>query len=90
MKFEPDEITSVIREEIARYRKQLDVAHVGRVLEVGDGIVQIFGLAQAKASEMLEFESGTAGQALSPRDQGKRVPILLKRVEQADDPGKHH
>ena len=68
MKFESDEITSVIREEIARYRKQLDVAHLGRVLEVGDGIVQIFGLAQAKAGEMLAFESGAAGQVFNLED----------------------
>ena len=68
MKFEANEITSVIREEIARYRKQLDVTHLGRVLEVGDGIVQIFGLAQAKAGEILEFESGAAGQVFNLED----------------------
>jgi len=65
MKFKSDEIASVIREEIARYGRQLDVAQVGRVLELGDGIAQIFGLADARASEMLEFENGTIGQVFN-------------------------
>ncbi len=65
MKFKSDEIASVIREEIARYGRQLDVAQVGRVLELGDGIAQIFGLADAKAGEMLTFENGTIGQVFN-------------------------
>jgi F-type H+-transporting ATPase subunit alpha len=65
MKFKTDEIASVIREEIARYRKEMDVAQVGRVLEVGDGIAQIFGLSGAMAGEMLEFENGAVGQVFN-------------------------
>ncbi|MDP7289687.1 MAG: F0F1 ATP synthase subunit alpha, partial [Phycisphaerae bacterium] len=53
MKFNADEITSVIREEIARFKREMDVSDVGRVLEVGDGIAQIFGLGEAMAGEML-------------------------------------
>jgi len=65
MKFRADEIASVIREEIARYKHELDVAQVGRVLEVGDGIAQIFGLADVMAGEMLEFADGTRGQVFN-------------------------
>lgn len=65
MKFKADEITSVIREEIARYRREMDVAQVGRVLEVGDGIAQIFGLSDVMAGEMLEFEGGAMGQVFN-------------------------
>ncbi len=46
MKFKVDEITSVIREEIRQYRSEMDVAEVGKVLEVGDGIARIYGLSQ--------------------------------------------
>ncbi len=66
MKFRADEIASVLREEIANYRREMDVASVGRVLEVGDGIAQIFGLSQAMAGELLIIEtqaSSDAGQA---------------------------
>jgi len=65
MKFNADEITSVIREEIARFKREMDVSDVGRVLEVGDGIAQIFGLSDAMAGEMLEFEGGAMGQVFN-------------------------
>jgi F-type H+-transporting ATPase subunit alpha len=65
MKFKADEVASVIREEIARYRQQVDVSQVGRVLEVGDGIAQIFGLGGAMAGEMLRFSSGAMGQVFN-------------------------
>ncbi len=62
MKFRADEIASVIRQQIADYHRQLDVSTVGQVLEVGDGIVQIYGLVEAKAGEMLQFACGQIGQ----------------------------
>ncbi len=61
MKFKADEIASVIKEEISQYQAELDVGEVGRVLEVGDGVVRIFGLSKAMAGEMLEFSSGAVG-----------------------------
>jgi F-type H+-transporting ATPase subunit alpha len=61
MKFKADEIASVIKEEISRYQAELDVAEVGQVLEVGDGVARVFGLANAMAGEMLQFESGAVG-----------------------------
>ena len=63
MKFRADEIASVLREEIANYRRHMDVASVGRVLEVGDGIAQIFGLSQAMAGEMLIIETQAGSNA---------------------------
>ncbi|MBK9127911.1 MAG: F0F1 ATP synthase subunit alpha [Phycisphaerales bacterium] len=61
MKFKADEIASVIQEEISQYRSTLDAAEIGRVLEVGDGVARIYGLSQAMAGEMLEFQSGAIG-----------------------------
>ena len=61
MKFQADEIASVIKQEISRYQSALDVAEVGRVLEVGDGVARVYGLAQAMAAEMLEFQNGAIG-----------------------------
>ena len=65
MKFNADEIASAIRDEIARYQPEMDVADVGRVLEVGDGIAQIHGLDSAMAGEMLEFAGGQLGQVFN-------------------------
>ncbi len=61
MKFDVNEISSLIKQEIGRYRSQVDVARVGRVLEVADGIARIYGLDSAMAGEMLEFEGGVRG-----------------------------
>ncbi|MBN1942949.1 MAG: F0F1 ATP synthase subunit alpha, partial [Phycisphaerae bacterium] len=68
MKFRTDEIASVLREEIANFHRKMDVARVGRVLEVGDGIAQIFGLSDAMAGEMLQFDSGAMGQVFNLED----------------------
>ena len=65
MKFKVEEITSVIKQEISQYRSELDVAEVGRVLEVGDGIARIYGLKNAMSGELLEFSNGVKGQVFN-------------------------
>ncbi len=57
MKIKTDEIASVIKQEIEQYSAELEVSEVGRVVEVGDGIAQVYGLAKAMAGELLEFQS---------------------------------
>ncbi len=57
MKIRTDEIASVIKNEIAQYSAELEVSEVGRVVEVGDGIARVYGLAKAMAGELLEFQS---------------------------------
>ncbi len=65
MKISAAEITSVIRKQIEEYRSELDVAEVGQVLEVGDGIARVYGLSNAMAGEMLDFEGGIQGMVLN-------------------------
>ncbi|MBI9017788.1 MAG: F0F1 ATP synthase subunit alpha [Phycisphaerae bacterium] len=69
MKFRVEEITSVIKEELANYGKALDVSEVGRVLEVGDGIARVYGLKNAMSGEMLEFADGVLGQVLNLEEE---------------------
>ncbi len=57
MKIKTDEIASVIKQEIQQYAAALEVSDVGRVIEVGDGIARVYGLANAMAGEMLEFQT---------------------------------
>lgn len=57
MKIKTDEITNVIKQEIERYAAELDISEVGRVVQIGDGIAQIYGLSKAMASELLEFQT---------------------------------
>ena len=68
MKIKTDEIVSVIKTEIDQYSTDLQVSDVGRVIEVGDGIAQIYGLSNAMAGEMLEFrtsEGSVKGQVFN-------------------------
>ncbi len=76
MKFKADEIASIIKDEIASYQTTLDVAEVGKVLEVGDGVVQIYGLSKAQAGEMLQFESGAAGVVFNLEENSIGAVVL--------------
>ncbi|MGQ9650285.1 MAG: F0F1 ATP synthase subunit alpha [Phycisphaerae bacterium] len=76
MKFKVDEIASVLREEIAKYKSEIDVAEVGKVLQVGDGIAQIYGLSDAMAGEMLEFQNGAIGQVFNLEENSIGAVIL--------------
>lgn len=59
----PDEISSIIRQQIEQYDDGIKVSNVGTVLQVGDGIARIYGLEKVMASELLEFEDGSIGIA---------------------------
>jgi F-type H+-transporting ATPase subunit alpha len=76
MKFNADEIASVLQQEIEQYESQLDVREVGTVLEVGDGIARVYGLSGVKAGEMVEFPSGVNGLAFNLEENSVGVIIL--------------
>ncbi|HEY9828176.1 MAG TPA: F0F1 ATP synthase subunit alpha [Stenomitos sp.] len=61
----PDEISTIIRQQIEQYNQDVNVDNVGTVLQVGDGIARIYGLEKAMSGELLEFEDGTVGIALN-------------------------
>ena len=65
VKIQPDEISSIIREQISNYNKEVKIENVGTVFQVGDGIARIYGLNEVMASELLEFSDGTIGIALN-------------------------
>ncbi len=61
----PDEISSIIQQQIEQYDQDVKADSVGTVLQIGDGIARIYGLDNTMAGELLEFEDGTAGLALN-------------------------
>ena len=65
MKLRPEEITSILRQRIEQYDVQTDLAEVGTVLQIGDGIARIYGLENAVAMEMLELEHEVVGLAFN-------------------------
>src|SRR5690348_17871413 len=65
MKLRPEEITSILKQRIEQYDVETDLAEVGTVLQVGDGIARIYGLENCVAMEMLELEHGVVGLAFN-------------------------
>jgi F-type H+-transporting ATPase subunit alpha len=65
LKLRPEEITSILRQRIEHYDVETDLAEVGSVLQVGDGIAQVYGLENAVAMEMLELGHGVTGIAMN-------------------------
>jgi F-type H+-transporting ATPase subunit alpha len=65
VKLRPEEITSILKKRIEEYDVETDLAEVGTVLEVGDGIARIYGLENCVSLELLELEHGVTGLALN-------------------------
>lgn len=75
VKIRPDEISSIIRQQIEQYNQEIKIINVGTVFQVGDGIARIYGLEKVMAGELLEFEDGTVGIALNL--ESKNVGAVL-------------
>ena len=60
-----DEISSILKEQIANFGAEAEVSEVGQVLSVGDGVARVFGLDQVQSGEMVEFPGGIKGMALN-------------------------
>jgi F-type H+-transporting ATPase subunit alpha len=65
MEIRAAEISAILKQEIANFGTEADVAEVGQVLSVGDGIARVYGLDQVQAGEMVEFPNGIKGMALN-------------------------
>lgn len=65
MKIKPGEITEILKREISSYKKKVDTAETGTVIEVGDGIARIYGLDNAMSGELLLFPSNIYGMVLN-------------------------
>ena len=76
MNIRPEEISSVIKEQIKCYSAKLDVSEVGTVIQVGDGIARVYGLDNAMSGELLEFENGVYGMAQNLEEDNVGVVIL--------------
>jgi F-type H+-transporting ATPase subunit alpha len=72
----PEEVTEVMRRELARYQAELDTATVGTVIEVGDGIARVYGLDRVMASELVEFPGGVMGIALDLQEDNVGCILL--------------
>ena len=76
MNLRPEEISSVIKEQIKRYAAQLQVADVGTVIQVADGIARIHGLENAMQGELLEFPGEVYGMVLNLEEDNVGAVLL--------------
>jgi F-type H+-transporting ATPase subunit alpha len=76
VKLRPEEITSILKERIEQYDVETDLAEVGGVLQVGDGIARIYGLENAVSTEMLELEHGVTGIAFNLEEDNVGAALL--------------
>ncbi|MBA4541837.1 MULTISPECIES: F0F1 ATP synthase subunit alpha [Thermoactinomyces] len=76
MSIKPEEISSLIKEQIENYRAEVEVTDVGTVISVGDGIARVHGLLNAMAGELVEFSNGVMGMVLNLEENHAGIVIL--------------
>ncbi|MFD2117043.1 F0F1 ATP synthase subunit alpha [Paenibacillus yanchengensis] len=76
MSIRPDEISTLIKQQIEQYKSEIEVVEVGTVINVGDGIARVHGLENAMQGELLEFANGVVGMALNLEESNVGVVIL--------------
>ena len=76
MKLRPEEITSILKKRIEEYDVDTELAEVGTVLQVGDGLARVYGLESCMAMEMLELEHGVTGIAFNLEEGNVGVPLF--------------
>ncbi|MGZ0186686.1 MAG: F0F1 ATP synthase subunit alpha [Alphaproteobacteria bacterium] len=76
MEIRAAEISAILKNEIANFGTEADVAEVGQVLSVGDGVARVYGLDEVQAGEMVQFEDGTKGMALNLETDNVGVVIF--------------
>src|SRR6516162_8011577 len=86
MDIKADEISKIIREQIGSYAVDVDVAEVGSIISLGDGIARVHGVDNAMAGEMLEFPHGVFGIALNLEEESVGAVLLgdYKEIKEGD------
>ena len=86
MSIRPEEISSILKQQIENYDKNVEASEVGTVIEVGDGIARVYGLANAMVNELLEFPGGVMGMAQNLEEDNIGCVILgpYKHIKEGD------
>jgi F-type H+/Na+-transporting ATPase subunit alpha len=86
LKLRPEEIASILKQRIEEYDVETDLAEVGTVLQIGDGIARIYGLENAVAGELLELEHGVTGLAFNLEEDNVGAALFgeWERIMESD------
>jgi F-type H+-transporting ATPase subunit alpha len=82
----PEEVSAILREQLAQSRTEAQLEEVGTVLTVGDGVARIYGLTKAQAGELLEFENGLRAMVLNLEEDNVGAVLLgeSKEIKEGD------
>jgi F-type H+-transporting ATPase subunit alpha len=72
----PDEVSAILREQLSGAKTKAELEEIGTVLQVGDGVARIYGLSNAQAGELLEFENGLIGMVLNLEEDNVGAVLL--------------
>lgn len=78
MKIKADEISSIIKQRIENFDLNLEIQETGKIISVADGVIQVYGLKNIMAGEMVEFENGEKGMALNLEESSVGIVVLGK------------
>ena len=72
----PDEVSAILRQQLAGFKTETELEEVGTVLQVGDGIARIYGLTKVQSGELIEFETGLQGIVLNLEEDNVGAVLL--------------
>ena len=76
MQIRPEEITQILKTQLASFEKRLDVSETGTTVSVGDGVAKVYGLDKAMAGELVDFGNGVSGMVLNLEEESVGIAIL--------------
>jgi F-type H+/Na+-transporting ATPase subunit alpha len=76
MQIRPEEITQILKNQLASFEKRLDVSETGTVVTVGDGVAKVFGLEKAMAGELVDFDHNVKGMVLNLEEESVGIAVL--------------
>ncbi|MFM2386279.1 MAG: hypothetical protein RL660_1036 [Bacteroidota bacterium] len=76
IEIKPDEISSILRQQLSNFNQSADLEEIGTVLQVGDGIARVYGLNGVRSGELVEFESGVRAIALNLEEDNVGVVLM--------------
>ena len=72
----PDEVSAILRQQLASFKSDSELEQVGTVLQVGDGIARIYGLTKVQSGELIEFKNGLRGIVLNLEEDNVGAVLL--------------
>ncbi len=82
----PDEISAILREQLSGFKSAAELEEVGTVLQIGDGIARVYGLTNARAGELVEFQSGVKAIVLNLEEDNVGVVLMgpSEKIKEGD------